>query len=351
MPARILVVDDEEVVCRAVARILDGKGHAVETVTDGTEGLRRVEAGAYDLVILDIMMPDVSGLDILQRVKETHPDTDVIMITGLSQIETAVQSMKLGAFDYIPKPFTPEELVDLGRALARAPAPAAREHAPARRGRLEVPLREHHRLLAADAERLPAHRQVRPDQQHGLHQRRERHRQGADRAGDPLQQPAQGPAVRPRGLRQPQRDAARERAVRAHQGRLHRRGDEQAGAVQGRRRRHALPRRDRQHLARDPGQAAARAAGARVQAGRRHAHAVLEHPADHRDEPRPQGARRARAGSARTCSTGSTSSRSRCRRCASGARTSRRSPTTSSRPSATSWASGCATSPPTRSTC
>ena len=51
MPARILVVDDEEVVCRAVARILDGKGHAVETVTDGTEGLRRVETGAYDLVI------------------------------------------------------------------------------------------------------------------------------------------------------------------------------------------------------------------------------------------------------------------------------------------------------------
>ncbi|HEY6000404.1 MAG TPA: sigma-54 dependent transcriptional regulator [bacterium] len=120
MPARILVVDDEEVVCRAVARILDGKGHQIETVTNGVEGLRRVEATAYDLVILDIMMPEVSGLDILQRVKESQPDTDVIMITGLSQIETAVQSMKLGAFDYIPKPFTPEELsISVERSLER----------------------------------------------------------------------------------------------------------------------------------------------------------------------------------------------------------------------------------------
>jgi len=120
MPPRILVVDDEEVVCRAVSRILGGKGFELETVTSGAEGLRRAEAGSYDLVILDIMMPEVSGLEILQRVKESHPDTDVIMVTGLSQIETAVQSMKLGAFDYIPKPFTPEELtISVERSLER----------------------------------------------------------------------------------------------------------------------------------------------------------------------------------------------------------------------------------------
>ena len=101
-------------------RILGGKDYEVETVQDGAEGLRRVERSVYDLVILDIMMPDVSGLDILQRVKESHPDTDVIMITGLAQIETAVQSMKLGAFDYIPKPFTPEELtLSVERSLER----------------------------------------------------------------------------------------------------------------------------------------------------------------------------------------------------------------------------------------
>jgi DNA-binding NtrC family response regulator len=120
MPAKILVVDDEEVVCRSVARILGDRGHDLETVQDAEEALRRVEATAYDLLILDIMMPKVSGLEILQRVKEGHPDTDVIMITGLSQIETAVQSMKLGAFDYIPKPFTPEEItLSVERSLER----------------------------------------------------------------------------------------------------------------------------------------------------------------------------------------------------------------------------------------
>ena len=72
------------------------------------------------MVILDIMMPKIDGLEVLQRVKETHPDIDVIMVTGLSQIETAVRSMKLGAFDYLPKPFDPDELkLVVKRALER----------------------------------------------------------------------------------------------------------------------------------------------------------------------------------------------------------------------------------------
>ena len=78
MTAKILVVDDEEVVCRSVARILDDERYQIETVQDGAEGLRRAEATHYDLVILDIMMPEVSGLEILQRVRESHPDTDVV---------------------------------------------------------------------------------------------------------------------------------------------------------------------------------------------------------------------------------------------------------------------------------
>jgi DNA-binding NtrC family response regulator len=120
MPAKILVVDDEEVICRSVARILSREEYEVETLLDGEEALRRLEDTVYDLVILDIMMPKVSGIEILQRIRESHPDTDVIMITGLSQIETAVQSMKLGAFDYIPKPFTPEELsLSVDRSLER----------------------------------------------------------------------------------------------------------------------------------------------------------------------------------------------------------------------------------------
>jgi DNA-binding NtrC family response regulator len=120
MSARILVVDDEEIVIRSCVRILDGNGYQIDTAQDGDEALRKVEDNLYDVMILDIMMPNLSGLEVLRRVKEAHPDMDVIMITGLSQIDTAVQAMKLGAFDYIPKPFEPDELkLVVQRALER----------------------------------------------------------------------------------------------------------------------------------------------------------------------------------------------------------------------------------------
>ncbi len=120
MGTRILVVDDEEIVIRSCLRILDGNGYQIETARDGHEALRKVEDNLYDVMILDIMMPNLGGLEVLRRVKEAHPDMDVIMITGLSQIDTAVQAMKLGAFDYIPKPFEPDELrLVLQRALER----------------------------------------------------------------------------------------------------------------------------------------------------------------------------------------------------------------------------------------
>jgi DNA-binding NtrC family response regulator len=120
MSARILVVDDEEIVIKSCLRILDGADYQVETAQDGREALRKVDEIPYDVLILDIMMPGMDGLEVLRRVKETHPDVDVIMVTGLSQIDTAVQAMKLGAFDYISKPFEPDELIlVVQRALER----------------------------------------------------------------------------------------------------------------------------------------------------------------------------------------------------------------------------------------
>jgi DNA-binding NtrC family response regulator len=114
MTARILVIDDEEVVCRSCERVLSDSGHQVDT------GMKKIAENSYDVVILDIMMPKMNGLEILQTVKEEHPDIDVVMVTGLSQIETAVLSMKLGAFDYLSKPFDPEELaLVVERALER----------------------------------------------------------------------------------------------------------------------------------------------------------------------------------------------------------------------------------------
>ena len=119
MSARILVVDDEEIVIKSCLRILGGD-YQVETAQDGQEALRKIEENSYEVIILDIMMPNIDGLEVLRRVKEGHPDVDVIMITGLSQIDTAVQAMKLGAFDYISKPFDPDEIkLVVQRAIER----------------------------------------------------------------------------------------------------------------------------------------------------------------------------------------------------------------------------------------
>lgn len=120
MKARILIVDDEDVVIRSCRRILDGDGYEVSSVMDGAQALRRIDENGYDIVVLDIMMPGVDGLEVLQQVKERHPDIDVIMMTGLSQIKTAVHSMKLGALDYLSKPFDPDEFkMVVDRALER----------------------------------------------------------------------------------------------------------------------------------------------------------------------------------------------------------------------------------------
>ena len=121
MSARILIVDDEEIVIRSCRRILsDSQLYAVDSTQDGADALRRVDESEYDLLVLDIMMPGMDGLEVLQQVKERHPDVDVIMVTGLSQIQTAVKAMKLGAFDYLSKPFDPDELKHVvDRALER----------------------------------------------------------------------------------------------------------------------------------------------------------------------------------------------------------------------------------------
>ena len=120
MKGRILIVDDEEIVLRSCLRILRGDEYEIDTASDGLAALGLVNENAYDVLILDIKMPRMDGIEVLRRVKEVHPDIDVIMITGLHDIGTAVQAMKLGALDYLPKPFEPEELKLLvGRAFDR----------------------------------------------------------------------------------------------------------------------------------------------------------------------------------------------------------------------------------------
>ncbi|HEU0204165.1 MAG TPA: response regulator, partial [Burkholderiaceae bacterium] len=119
MSNKILIVDDEDIVVRSCTRIL-GNSYEIDSASDGRTALEKIADGAYDIVILDIMMPGMSGIEVLQQVKESRPEIDVIMITGLSEIETAVRAMKLGAFDYLPKPFDPDQLeAVVERALER----------------------------------------------------------------------------------------------------------------------------------------------------------------------------------------------------------------------------------------
>jgi DNA-binding NtrC family response regulator len=107
---RILLVDDEEIVLRSCQRILRDGEYEIDIARDGLTALGMVNESDYDVMILDIMMPKMDGIEVLRRVKEARPEIDVIMITGLHDIETAVKAMKFGALDYLPKPFEPEDL-------------------------------------------------------------------------------------------------------------------------------------------------------------------------------------------------------------------------------------------------
>jgi DNA-binding NtrC family response regulator len=120
MTARILIVDDEDIVVRSCLRILADTGYAVDVARGGAEALKKIDETAYDVLLVDIMMPQINGLEVLQHVKQKRPGSEVIIFTGLSQSETALRAQELGAFAYLPKPFEPEDIRELiAQALAR----------------------------------------------------------------------------------------------------------------------------------------------------------------------------------------------------------------------------------------
>jgi DNA-binding NtrC family response regulator len=110
--AKILVVDDEVTAGRSIEKVLSKKGFQIDFAQSADEGLNKMEEGLFELVLLDIMMPRVNGIEFLRIVKERWPNLKVVMVTGYPSIETAVEATRLGAFDYISKPFTPSELRD-----------------------------------------------------------------------------------------------------------------------------------------------------------------------------------------------------------------------------------------------
>jgi two-component system phosphate regulon sensor histidine kinase PhoR len=107
---RILVIDDEPRIRDACMLVLSDKGFDVAAAPDGEQGLQMIKEKHYDIVLVDLMMPTISGFDVLSEVRSHHPDTVVIVITGYATLEHSIEAMKKGAFDFIPKPFTPDQL-------------------------------------------------------------------------------------------------------------------------------------------------------------------------------------------------------------------------------------------------
>jgi two-component system, OmpR family, phosphate regulon sensor histidine kinase PhoR len=107
---RVLVVDDEVRIQEACHRLLTQEGCDVELAENGIKGLKMIEEKHFDIILLDLMMPGMSGLEVLSDVKSRHPDTVVIIITGYATLEHSIETMKKGAFDFLSKPFSPQEL-------------------------------------------------------------------------------------------------------------------------------------------------------------------------------------------------------------------------------------------------
>jgi len=107
--AKILIIDDEEIVLDSCEEILDSGPYRLATARNGADGLRLLEEFQPDLVVVDLKMPGMSGFEVLEQVQKSQPTVVTIVITGYATVSSAVEAMKKGAYDFLPKPFTPEE--------------------------------------------------------------------------------------------------------------------------------------------------------------------------------------------------------------------------------------------------
>jgi PAS domain S-box-containing protein len=107
---KILIVDDEKGLRIGTKRLLEGEGYVVETAENGYDGIKLGTTTEFDLAIIDLKMPDIDGIQVMKEILKVYPDSVCLIATGYASYETAIEAIKFGAFSYIPKPFTPEEL-------------------------------------------------------------------------------------------------------------------------------------------------------------------------------------------------------------------------------------------------
>jgi len=137
---RVLVVDDEAGIRNLLQRTLEEAGYSVVTAASGQEALDKMSEMNIELAMLDIKMPGMSGIEVLRQISVNRPDTCVIMVTGIGDAQTAVEAMKLGAYDYLTKPFNPADVVPaIQRAFQQRDVRREEEQ---RRHRFEEKIRE-----------------------------------------------------------------------------------------------------------------------------------------------------------------------------------------------------------------
>ena len=105
----ILLIDDEKLIVEMLTTFLSKKGFEITGLTDSREALECIKANTYDIVLTDLKMPDVSGMDIINAVKSSGKDIEMIIFTGYATIDSAIEAIRQGVYDYIKKPFNPDE--------------------------------------------------------------------------------------------------------------------------------------------------------------------------------------------------------------------------------------------------
>src|SRR4030067_502861 len=108
---RVLIVDDDDAIRNGCQLLLKDEGYSVMATSDPREGLRLVKEENFPIVFVDYKMPEMTGIEFLRQVRQQNPNTDVVMITGYASIEMAIDAIRLGAYDYIQKPFLPDKIL------------------------------------------------------------------------------------------------------------------------------------------------------------------------------------------------------------------------------------------------
>jgi len=138
MTNRILIIEDEENIARVLQLELQFEGYKADMAHTGTDGLLKYREQQWDLILLDVMLPEMSGIDVLKRIRATESQTPVIMLTAKSEVEDKVKGLDLGANDYITKPFEIEELLARIRTALRFSQKGNQQHAQPTFGQLSI---------------------------------------------------------------------------------------------------------------------------------------------------------------------------------------------------------------------